>query len=496
MKNAARFWIVVALVLTCVRAGAETQKAKYVFLFVGDGMAIAQRTATEYYLGAVQGRLAAEVPYQKLTMSTFPSQGLTTTFSLDDIITESSAAATAMATGHKTRGQMVSMDPNCKYAYKTIAETAKEQGWRVGIVSSASIDHATPACFYAHERNRESYYEISRQLVESNVDFFGGGQLKGNLVGQRRRRPDLLPYAREKGWTIATNRAELTNLIPGRKAIAWTRCDADAAMNYAIDRGPNDVTLSEFTRKGIELLYNDKGFFFMVEGGKIDWACHANDAATTVTEVIDFDKAIAEAVEFAAKHPDDTLIVVTGDHETGGMSVGFAATKYTWFPNKLRGQTMSFTAFNKLVAGWRQANTPFNEVLPKIQEVFGFERLSDYEVSQLETAYQRSLTPARQRVSNPQTFLDYGTSEPITVACVHLFGHQAGVGWTTYAHTASPTITSAKGVGAGLFDGHFDNTDIYDKMMSATGLPRPTELTPVWKQTQAEPAEETETVSP
>jgi alkaline phosphatase len=498
MKQAARFWIIVALVLTCGRAGAETQKAKYVFLFIGDGMAAVQRTATEYYLGAVQERLLAEVPYQKLTMNTFPAQGLTTTFSLDDIITESSAAATAMATGYKTRGQMVSMDPNCKYAYKTIVETAKEQGWRVGIVSSASIDHATPACFYAHVRSRENYYEISRQLVESNVDYFGGGQLKGNLPSQRRQKPDLLPYAREKGWTIATNRAELVNLVPGRKTIAYTLCDTSAAMNYAIDHGPNDVSLAEFTRKGIELLYNDKGFFFMVEGGKIDWACHDNDAATAVREVIAFDKAVAEAVEFAVKHPNDTLIVVTGDHETGGMSVGFAATKYTLFPNKLRRQSMSCDAFDKLVAAWRRNNTPFDQVLPKIREIFGFESLSDHETSQLEAACQRSMTPSRQRVRSPQAFIDYGDCEPLTVACTHLLGRQAGIGWTTYAHTASPVITSAMGIGANLFEGHFDNTDIYDKLMAVTDLPRPREPTPAFKPSEPEPetVQETETVAP
>ncbi len=475
MKHATRFWIVVALVLTSVGTAAETKRAKYVFLFIGDGMGVSQRAATEYYLGAVLDSLVNEVPHRKLLMNTFPSQGITRTFSYDDYITESSAAGTAIATGHKTRSQMIAMDPNCKLAYKTLAESAKEQGWRVGIVSSASIDHATPACFYAHEPDRDNYYEISKQLVESKMDYFGGGRMKGNLMGQRRRRPDLLSYAREKGWTIATNRAELMALTPGSKAIAYTRCDADAALNYAIDRGPNDVTLAEFTHKGIELLDNDKGFFLMVEGGKIDWACHDNDAAATIREVMDFDQAIAEAMAFAARHPDDTIVVVTADHETGGMTVGFAATKYTLFPEKLRRQSMSSTAFDRQVAAWRRANTSFDEALPRLREVFGFETLSVPEKSRLEAAYRRTMTPTRQRVNNEQTYLDYGGCEPITVECAHLIGRRAGIGWTTYSHTGSPVMTSALGVGANQFEGYFDNTEIHDKLMSIAGFPQSSE---------------------
>ncbi len=463
MRRLLRLALVVALVIVSATAGAA-EKAKYVFLFIGDGMATTQRAATEFYLGAVEGARVGGVPKKKLCMNTFPAQGLTSTYSIKDVITDSSAAATALACGYKTNSGVVCMNVALTHTYKTIAEMARDEGMRVGIVSSVSIDHATPACFYAHVPNRDSYYEISTQLVESDFDYFAGGQMKGNRVRTRRRRPDLIAYARSKGWVIATNRDELLGLAPGRKAIAYTTCDADAAMSYALDREPNEVTLVEFTRKGIELLSGEEGFFMMVEGGKIDWACHANDAATAIGEMIAFDKAIEEAVRFAEKHPDETLIVVTGDHECGGMTIGFAGTHYDSFPARIGRQTMSFLKFNRQVQAWRRNGTPLAEALPTIKEIFGFDKLSAYEISQLEAAYARSMQRSRQRVKNDETYLCYGDYEPLTVKCTHLVDRQAGLGWTSYSHTGVPVTTSARGVGQERFNGYYENTDIFDKI--------------------------------
>jgi alkaline phosphatase len=463
MNRVLRFAFIVALTIVSATAGAA-EKAKYVFLFIGDGMATTQRAATDYYLGAMQGIRIGEAPQKKLRMNTFPAQGLTSTYSIGDVITDSAAAATALACGYKTKSGFVSMSAGATHTFKTIAELAKDNGMRVGIVSSVSLDHATPACFYAHVRDRDSYYEISKQLVESDFDYFAGGQMKGNQPGARRRQPDLMPYARDKGWVIATNREELRRLKPGQKAIAYTVCDGDSAMNYALDRDPNEVTLTEFTRKGIELLDGEAGFFMMVEGGKIDWACHANDAATVIGDMIAFDEAVEEAVRFAEKHPGETLIVVTGDHECGGMTIGFAGTRYNSFPARISRQTMSFLEFNKQVASWRRSQTPFEEALPTIKEVYGFEKLSDYEMSQLQAAYSRSMQRSRQRVRNDETYLTYGDHEPLTVKCSHLTNRQAGLGWTSYSHTGVPVTTSARGVGEQFFNGYYDNTDIFHKI--------------------------------
>ena len=469
MKRSTEFVVVLLLMMVSVTASAEEQ-AKYVFLFIGDGMATVQRAATEYYLGAIEGTRVGEVPRQKLCMSTFPAQGLTSTYSIDDVITDSAAAATALACGQKTRSGFVGIRADGRTPLQTIAELAKESGRRVGIVSSVSIDHATPACFYAHVRSRDFYYQISQQLVESEIDYFAGGQMKGNQPEQRRRQPDLIPIAKSQGWTIATNREELQSLTPGHKAIAYTTCDNNSALNYAVDREPNEVTLVEFTRKGIELLDNEAGFFMMVEGGKIDWACHANDAATAIGEVIAFDQAIQEAVRFAQEHPDETLIVVTGDHETGGMTVGFAGTHYDSFPARISRQTMSFLDFDKQVGTWRADGTSFETALPTIKEVYGFESLSEYEMAQLQAAYRRSMQRSRERANSDETYLTYGDYEPLTVKCSHLMNQQAGLGWTSYSHTGVPVTTSAKGVGEQLFNGYYENTAIFEKLCTVMQL--------------------------
>ena len=139
--------------------------AKYVFLFIGDGMGIPQRTAAEKYAG------------QRLAMDALPAQGVTTTFAADRFITGSAASATALASAQKTNIGMIGMTPD-KRPVKTVAEMAKEKGMRVGIVSSVSIDHATPAAFYAHVPSRSQYYDIDVALAESGFDLFAGGGLK------------------------------------------------------------------------------------------------------------------------------------------------------------------------------------------------------------------------------------------------------------------------------------------------------------------------------
>ncbi len=461
-------FVVFALVAS---ASAGEDQAKYVFLFIGDGMATVQRAAAEYYLGALEGKSDNQVPTKKLVMNTFPAQGMTSTYSFDAVITDSAASATALACGKKTRSGVIGMDAGKTEKYKTIAEMAKDSGMKVGIVSSVSIDHATPACFYAHEPSRGNYYNISKQLVESNFDYFGGGQMKGNMPKKRKDNKELLAYAREKGWTIATNREELDSAKTGQKLIAFTKVDGDAALNYAMDRKNDEVSLEEFTRKGIELLKdNPKGFFMMVESGKIDWACHANDAAAAIQDTIAFDNSIKIALDFYKTRPNETLIVVTGDHECGGMTIGFAGTKYKNFPQKVTKQKMSFQAFDKIIAQWKKNGTTFEKALPQITEIFGFDKLSDAEMSELKKAYALSMQGEKERAKNDMTYLEYGDYEPLSVKCTHLLNNQAGLSWTSYSHTGVPVTTSAIGMGSDKFNGYFDNTEIFTKIKDSMGL--------------------------
>lgn len=448
------------------------KKAKYVFFFIGDGMAMPQINATEIF----KGTLGSNDPMslKKLNFTVFPHIGMQATHSANTFITESAAAGTALATGHKTNNDVLGMDPSKTVKFKTMAEMAKEKGMKVGIVSSVSIDHATPGAFYAHESSRKNLYQIGIALTDSGFDYFGGGGLL-QPTGKNNDQPHVLDIARQKGYTVVNTKEAITGLTKNSgKSIAINPVlDADAALEYEVDR-TDQLSLADFTRKGIELLDNPNGFFFMVEGGKIDWSCHANDAATTVRDMLVFENSIQVALQFYAQHPDETLIVVTGDHETGGMTIGFAGTEYQTFFNKINQQTVSFLEFDKQIKTYRenttQENATLNDWLPILSEKFGLDNLTDYERSRLETALAASMINPKKRNQDPHSYLLYGTYEPFSVTVTHILNQRAGIGWTTYAHTGVTIPVFAQGVGGEAFQGSYDNTDVAKKIMAIMGL--------------------------
>ncbi|HOJ43246.1 MAG TPA: alkaline phosphatase, partial [Syntrophorhabdaceae bacterium] len=336
-------------------------------------------------------------------------------------------------------------------------------------------------------------------------------------------RPNIYDLARAKGYTIAIGRKEFQGLRKGMdKVIAMNQyVDRDAAMYYTIDQkaaNQNEhISLAELVAKGIELLYNPKGFFMMVEGGKIDWACHANDAAASIHDVIALDEAVAEAVKFYKKHPKETIIIVTGDHETGGMTIGFAGTQYSTFFEKIRHQKMSYIEFDKKLGEFRKNNSPdnakFEDILPLIREAFGLyvmpleekERLekivrdgsrkdstakqkeearkalnelkhsmalTDIELNVLREAFKQSMAGIKERAKDDYTYLLYGGYEPLTVKLTTILNNKAGIGWTSYSHTGAPVPVSALGVGASLFNGYYDQTGIHTRLMKIAGFAR------------------------
>lgn len=496
-------WLALALLFAVqATAVAADKPAKYVFFFIGDGMAQAQRTSAEYYLAAAQGQ--DKPGLVKLHMSTFPVQGATTTYSLNSIITDSGAAGSALASGVKTYNGAIGVDGD-KKPVPTLAEMAKHKGMRVGIVSTVSLDHATPACFYAHQPTRNNYYEISLEAAGSGFDYFAGGGFKdpdGKKSKKEGDKVNALENFKAKGYAVLGTREAILGLKAGQgKTLAMNPVlDADKAMPYAIDADPaKEVTLAQFTAKGIELLDNPKGFFMMVEGGKVDWACHANDALSSIKDVLALDEAVATAMAFAEKHPAETLIVVTGDHECGGMSLGFAGTKYGNYYTYLESQKLSFLAFsNKLkeykknteadkaaladVAGIikegfgliiptaadmeaMKASPQPNEEVTSPADPYGM-YLKGYEVAMVEDAFKRSMSGEGEKSKDPADYLRYGEYEPLTVVLTRILDAKAGLAWTTYSHTGMPVMTSAMGVDAKAFEGYYDNTELSKRLMA------------------------------
>ncbi|MBN2255022.1 MAG: alkaline phosphatase [Deltaproteobacteria bacterium] len=452
---------------------------KYIFLFIGDGMGQPQRTAAEAYVASAKGIKPSDY---KMSMSTLPAQGVTTTFANDRFITGSAAAATALACGVKTNIGYIGVDPAYTMV-KSIAEMARDRKMKVGIVSSVSIDHATPAGFYAHQPSRKMYHEIAHDLVKSGFNYFGGGGFK-DPTGKKSKKPlgDVVNLARENGYRIVTDRSEFLALKrDDGKIIACNRnLPDDEALPYDMDKTPRDITLAEFTKKGIELLDGDAGFFFMVEGGKIDWACHANDAVAAIEDTIAFDEAVKQALAFYEKHPEETLIVVTGDHECGGLTLGFAGTVYESYFDVLKGQRLSFQAFtDSIMEEYKKSKTgdaSFEDMIPKIELYFGLTMkgdgpmaLKDFEIAELREAFDKSMKNIKVN-EGTQEYLLYGGYDPLTVKLTHILNQKAGLGWTSYSHTGVPVTTSAIGKGAELFNGYYDNTDVAKKIMFLMGL--------------------------
>ncbi len=489
MKSMTVSVLVFALSAVCVYA----QEAKYVFLFIGDGMATVQVNAAEVYAASVidpDTRM-----HEKLAMSQMPFHGLATTFSENSYITDSAAAGTALACGYKTKSGVISMNADGTVSYKSIAKAAQDAGMKVGIVSSVSIDHATPAVFYANQPSRNMYHEIDHELANSGFDYFGGGGVK---------RPDgplgnVYDAATANGYTIVTDRVSLQALTPASgKVIAYNHTlDGSKALYYELDRPADHISLAEFTEKGIELLDNPNGFFMMVEGGKIDWACHANDARSAIDDTLAFDDAIKEAVEFYNDHPDETLIIVTGDHECGGMTIGYAGTAYETYFDIVNRQNQSYIEFGKVFADAIAAGDSFNDLKDDITAAFGLEFLSraqrrmlerqaesgdhdasvtlrlavnNWELQDLKRAFTMSMMPDSARPSDIRTYELYGYYDPLTVTCTHILNKKAGVAWTSYSHTGVPVPVFAQGVSGEDFDGFYDNTDIAKKMAASMGL--------------------------
>ena len=451
---------------------------KYVFFFIGDGMAAPQVNITEAALADPDfSSLKGTKTLGDINMRQFPVTGMSTTHAEGRYITGSAASATALATGFKTTIGTISQNGNKTKNLKTMAEMAKEKGMKVGIVSSVSIDHATPACFYAHQKSRGDYYEIASQMSTSNFDYFGGGFAKGNK--EKYGAADIPAKMKAANYKIVTTRSELQAASGSDKVWAYNHTyDGDMALYYEMDRPQSHLSLSEFTKEGIRLLDNDKGFFMMVEGGKIDWACHANDVVAATHDMIAFDEAIGEALKFYNEHKDETLIVITGDHECGGLTLGYAATGYESVFDILKYQKVSQDVFTAKVLSWKESkDVTFTQALDSLKKYYGLNdkaaheklELSDYEKDRLEKAFKLSME-TEDVFSKDEKKVLFGYYDPFTVTASHILSNKAGIDWTSFKHTGIPVPVFSIGVGCNNFSGYYDNTDIAKKIMSITEL--------------------------
>ena len=413
-----------------------------------------QVLGAEMYRSAIQGQPLGRV---QTLMTTFPYSGHASTYSATNGITDSSAAGTCLASGKKTRNGMLGQAQDST-DLTSIAEDLKAQGWGVGIMTTVAIDHATPGAFYAHVPDRNKYYRIGEQLVESNFDFFGGAGFHYPKGKKDNKDINLYRLAEENGYTIAHGYEEALEKKDAEKLILVGK-NHGSNLPYAIDRKEGDLTLAQIVDIAIPYLSErHERFFMMVEGGMIDYACHGDDAATAIGEVWDMDEAMRVAYTFYEAHPDETLIVVTADHETGGMALG--NSDYTLHLDLLQNQHCSawvlsdcFTQLFKT-----KGKPSWNEVKQIYKEQLGF--WDNVEISAEEEKGLKAVYQAACAKKGKDTKTMYKTINAVGDAGIALLNKKAKIGWTSYAHTAHAVPIFSIGVNAQLFSGWHDNTEI------------------------------------
>ncbi|UAL49365.1 alkaline phosphatase [Sutcliffiella horikoshii] len=361
-------------------------------------------------------------------------KGLIKTHSADTEVTDSAAAGTAMATGVKTNNGMVGVTPDGEEV-DSILDAAEASKKSTGLVATSTITHATPAVFGASVASRSDESSIAPQYFDNGVDvILGGGRdyFLSKENGGKQPEGDLIEQAKKNGYQYASNKEELKN-AEGDKLLGLFAADAMSPEMHRDET--NEPSLAEMTNTAIDTLSKNKqGFFLMVEGSQIDWAGHAHDSAWAMTDSEAFDKAVEAALEFAEKD-GNTLVVVAGDHETGGMSVG-ANGEYDLKMDVLENVTATG---DKMADELNSEKSNVKEVVKKYTSL----ELTEGEVERIKKA------------------------EKPAIAINEVVSDRALIGWTTTAHTGTDLPVYAYGPQSDKFSGLLDNTDLPKLMAEA-----------------------------
>ena len=442
--------------------------AKYVFYFIGDGMGLGHVNATETYNRDV---LRSDSP---ILMLTFPVASQARSYSASSPITDSAAAGTALSSGIKTKNSMVGMNPDT-VPVNSIAVDFMQAGYAVGVGTTVQADDATPAAWYAHAANRGMKETIAPQAAESGLAFLAGGDFKLRGAGEVAFK-DYLQTMRKGGYEVAEGYAAFNELkgkggkLP-QKILMYPADPAGGQVGYTIDSIPGAMTCAQITEACLQTLenVNPDRFLMMIEGGNIDWAAHSNDGGGVIKEILNFQDAINVAYQFYLRHPSETLIVVTADHDTGGMSLGRNGGAYNLA--YADAQKISKDAFADWTRNWgRNTKNPTWEEMEKtLREKLGF--WTTVPVSGEETVELRQLfdeTFISKKAEDEKTL--YHTFNAFTAKAFAILNHHMGIGWTTTYHASNFVPVYAVGANSQYFTGCLNNTDIPLLIKRAAGL--------------------------
>ena len=463
-----RIFSLFAATLFVLTAMAESQ-VKYVFYFIGDGMGVNQINVTETYLAALKGRIG----FEPILMSEFPVVGLVNTYSATNGVTDSAAGGTALATGKKTKNGAIGVLEDLKTPCTSIAYWAQQSGKAVGVATTVAITHATPAAFYGHQPDRNMYYEMGKDLCKSGYDFFAGSDFHRPYT--KEGEPSLHEQAKAAGYTIVKGYKEYEK--KGRKAdkVILVQSDkqnekwASEQLPYALDQTKDDLTLEQIVRAGINFLSNKgkDGFFFAIEGGMIDWACHRNEIGTCVNEVLDMDKAVKVAYEFYQQHPDETIIVISADHETGGMAMGVGP--YEIHTDLLRFQHKSIDELKWFLNDMYQKN-PKKFDWPVVEKVLreqmglgGGIALNDKQQERIRNRWYA----IKEAIAENGKVRD--RINDLCGTCKNIINEVAMISWASGGHSNGYVPIYAIGPGTEVFQGRINNIEIAPAMAKIAG---------------------------
>ena len=436
------------IVLVCHPVGLA--QAKYIFYFIGDGMGWGHVNAAAYYDRMVRGN------DEPLLMMRFPVAGSAFTYSASSPVTDSAAAGTALASGYKTNNSMIGLLPDTLTTCNSVASILKDEGWGVGVLSSLSADDATPAAFYAHQPKRGMYYEIACDAAGSGFDFIGGANLR-----KMSKDNDVLFRLISNGYTLVKD--TMASAAKNADKIILLSPQGKSEIGYTIDSIQGALTLPGMTRMALDHLSRKSPdrFFLMVEAGNIDHAAHANDGGTVIKEIIAFQDAIQIAYDFYLRHPDETLIVVTADHDTGGMALNGRINLRAIDSQRMSKDVMS-DYFRNMI---RKRRIPdWNEMKRFLKEKLGFwdtVKINGDQKKRLKDAYNRTFVKLDSKDEKGL----YNSFNEFVTEVFGILNYRTGIYFTTRSHTAGMVPVFAIGKGAEQFGQIIDNTDIPKKIL-------------------------------
>ena len=446
-----RLFSVLLCLLVVITISAK--QPKYIFYFIGDGMGLSPVLCAETYNRTVLGN------DKPLLFMQFPTVTYATSYSANNTITDSAAAGTALSTGHKTNNSMLGVTPD-KQPVTSIAKELKDQGYGIAIATSVDPDDATPAAFYAHVETRGMFYEIAQDMAKSGYDMFAGGRLRGKTPEGGK---DVKTILSEAGYVVTNGPKGFEANKNNDKIVLLSTTESLDHIGYAIDYQPGALTLPYITQACIEheMRVSPERFFIMIEAGLIDHSLHANDAATSVKEVLDFEESIKIAYDFYLKHPKETLIVVTADHNTGGMAAGVAGGPYTLPLKNFDYQHKSIEVMQADCRNWvNEGKTlTWDEMKQYLNTNFGLYgaiEVSEKNDKKLQDAF--NATFVTKNAEDKRTL--YASLNTFVQATFDVLDITNGIGWTTYSHTGDFVPVFAIGAGSEQFAGFHDNTDL------------------------------------